>query len=62
MLAQIAFRSDDVFTDRFGREMADRLPENQPEKFALWQRFEVERYLDYHGEKLVQHSTRTRTC
>ncbi|MGE0880166.1 MAG: homoserine O-acetyltransferase [Acidimicrobiia bacterium] len=54
MLAQITFRSDDVFTDRFGREMADRLPENQPEKFALWQRFEVERYLDYHGEKLVR--------
>ena len=48
-LAQITFRSDDVFTDRFGREMAD-----VQEGFSLWQRFEVERYLDYHGDKLVR--------
>ncbi|HEX9258466.1 MAG TPA: homoserine O-acetyltransferase, partial [Acidimicrobiales bacterium] len=50
MVAQITFRSDDVFTDRFGREMADR----DHDGFELWQRFEVERYLDYHGEKLVR--------
>ncbi len=37
-LAQITFRSDDVFTDRFGREMAD-----VQDGFSLWQRFEVER-------------------
>ncbi|MBK9178765.1 MAG: homoserine O-acetyltransferase [Acidimicrobiales bacterium] len=49
MLAQITYRSDDVLTDRFGREMADLL-----DGFALWQRFEVERYLEYHGEKLVR--------
>ena len=48
-IAQITFRSDDVFTDRFGRQMADR-----DDTFELWQRFEVERYLDYHGDKLVR--------
>jgi homoserine O-acetyltransferase len=50
MLAQVTFRSDDVFTDRFGRELADR----DGDGFALWQRFEVERYLDHHGDKLVR--------
>jgi homoserine O-acetyltransferase len=48
-IAQITFRSDEVFTDRFGRQMADR-----DDTFELWQRFEVERYLDYHGDKLVR--------
>jgi homoserine O-acetyltransferase/O-succinyltransferase len=52
MLAQITFRSDDVFQDRFGRELADGA--RAQEGFHLWQRFEVERYLDYHGEKLVR--------
>jgi homoserine O-acetyltransferase len=50
MLAQITFRSEDVFTDRFGRELADR----DGDGFGLWQRFEVERYLDHHGDKLVR--------
>jgi homoserine O-acetyltransferase/O-succinyltransferase len=48
-LAQITFRSDEVFTNRFGRELAD-----QQERRTMWQRFEVERYLDYHGDKLVR--------
>ena len=30
-----------------------RSPTSQP-GFSLWQRFEVERYLDYHGDKLVR--------
>jgi len=38
-----------VFTDRFGRSLADATTE----PLDLWQRYEVERYLDYHGEKLV---------
>ena len=46
-LAQIMFRSDDLFNDRFGRQLGDR-----QEGFGLWQRFEIERYLDYHGDKL----------
>lgn len=50
MVAQVTFRSDNVFTDRFGRELADGASTH--DGFGLWQRFEVERYLDYHGEKL----------
>jgi homoserine O-acetyltransferase len=50
MIAQITFRSDNVFTDRFGREIA----EGEPDAVGLWQRFEVERYLDHHGAKLVR--------
>ncbi|MCU1344526.1 MAG: metX, partial [Acidimicrobiia bacterium] len=48
-LAQVMFRTDEVFTSRFGRTFADR-----QEGFGLWQRFEVERYLDHHGDKLVR--------
>ncbi|MGQ0616310.1 MAG: homoserine O-acetyltransferase MetX [Acidimicrobiia bacterium] len=50
MVSQITFRSDDVFTDRFGREVVEPLDGG----FSLWQRFEVERYLEYHGDKLVR--------
>jgi len=49
MVSQITFRSDDVFTDRFGREVVEPL-----DGFELWQRFQVERYLEYHGDKLVR--------
>jgi homoserine O-acetyltransferase/O-succinyltransferase len=49
MISQITFRSDDVFTDRFGREVVEPI-----EGFELWQRFQVERYLEYQGDKLVR--------
>jgi homoserine O-acetyltransferase/O-succinyltransferase len=52
MVAQVTFRSDNVFTDRFGRELADGKRLNG--RLDLWQRFEVERYLDYHGDKLIR--------
>jgi len=52
MVAQVTFRSDNVFTDRFGRELADGA--TLGDGLDLWQRFEVERYLDYHGDKLVR--------
>jgi homoserine O-acetyltransferase/O-succinyltransferase len=52
MVAQVTFRSDNVFTDRFGRELADGA--SLRNGFEMWQRFEVERYLDYHGEKLAR--------
>jgi homoserine O-acetyltransferase len=51
-VAQVTFRSENVFTDRFGRELADQAEFG--DHFDLWQRFEVERYLDYHGLKLSQ--------
>jgi homoserine O-acetyltransferase len=51
MVAQVTFRSDNVFTDRFGRELADRA--GHDESIDMWQRFEVERYLEHHGSKLV---------
>ncbi|MEX0847914.1 MAG: homoserine O-acetyltransferase [Ilumatobacteraceae bacterium] len=52
MVAQVTFRSDNVFTDRFGRDMADG--NELSGKLDLWQRFEVERYLDHHGDKLIR--------
>jgi homoserine O-acetyltransferase len=52
MVAQVTFRSDNVFTDRFGRELADGATLH--DSLDLWQRFEVEHYLDYHGDKLVR--------
>ena len=52
MVAQVTFRSDNVFTDRFGRDVADGA--TLRDGLDLWQRFEVERYLDHHGEKLLR--------
>ncbi len=52
MVAQVTFRSDNAFTDQFGRELADG--STLHDSLDLWQRFEVERYLDYHGDKLVR--------
>lgn len=52
MIAQVTFRSDNVFTDRFGRELADTAAVG--DTFDLWQRFEVERYLEHHGNKIVR--------
>jgi homoserine O-acetyltransferase len=49
-MAQITYRSDAVFTDRFGRGALDPMDD----VFTLWQRFDVEGYLDYHGAKLVR--------
>ncbi len=49
-MSQITFRSDDVFTNRFGRDVVEPVGDT----FEIWQRFEVERYLDYQGNKLVR--------
>ena len=49
MVAQVTFRSDNVFTDRFGREMTGGSLSSK----SLDGKFEVERYLEYHGDKLV---------
>jgi len=52
MVAQVTFRSDNVFTDRFGRELADK--STVGDTIGMWQRFEVERYLEHHGTKLAR--------
>ena len=52
MVAQVTFRSDNVFTDRFGRDLADMDATNSG--IGLWDQFEVERYLDHHGDRLIR--------
>ena len=52
MVAQVTFRSDNVFTDRFGRELADT--DTDYNGLGLWDKFEVENYLDHHGDKLIR--------
>jgi homoserine O-acetyltransferase len=52
MVAQVTFRSDNVFTDRFGRELADQA--ERGDTIGMWQRFEVERYLEHHGNKIAR--------
>jgi homoserine O-acetyltransferase len=49
MISMMTFRSDDVFSARFGREVVEPV-----EGYSLWQRFQVERYLEYQGDKLVR--------
>lgn len=48
-IAQITYRSDQVYEDRFGRH-----PVDPSSMFGRWDRFQVESYLDYHGEKLAR--------
>ena len=48
--AQITYRTEQVFNERFGRKQLDPLDD----RFTLWQRFDVEGYLDYHGAKLAR--------
>ncbi len=48
MAAQVTYRSDEVFRDRFDRSLLG------PLEFALDPLFDVEGYLDYHGVKLAR--------
>jgi len=52
MISQVTFRSDNVFTERFGRELADSNAENNG--LGLWNHFEVESYLEHHGDRLIR--------
>jgi len=51
-IAQIHYRSEEAFSHKFGRALLG--PLDSSGSFSLDQRFEVEGYLDYHGEKLVR--------
>jgi homoserine O-acetyltransferase len=48
-IAQIHYRSDVSLEKRFGRSTVDRL-----DRFSVWDRFQIESYLDYHGQKLAR--------
>ncbi len=48
MLAQVTYRSDEVFTERFHRTVINQLG------FSLERTFDVEGYLDHHGVKLAR--------
>jgi homoserine O-acetyltransferase len=48
MAAQVTYRSDEVFTERFGRTVLNQLD------FSLDPTFDIEGYLDYHGIKLAR--------
>ncbi|MEE9415457.1 MAG: homoserine O-acetyltransferase [Acidimicrobiales bacterium] len=48
-VAQVTYRTDEVFQQRFAREPADSL-----DGFGLWGQFQVESYLDHHGIKLAR--------
>lgn len=47
-IALIHYRSDEEWNDRFGRDPLDRL-----DRFDQWGRFQVEGYLDHHGQKFA---------
>ena len=49
MVAQVTFRSDNVFNQKFGRDVVGS---DQHSNAPAEQQFEVERYLEYHGDKL----------
>lgn len=48
-IAQIHYRSEVSFAQRFGREAV-----NNEALYGQWDRFQIESYLDYQGEKLVR--------
>ena len=52
MISQVTFRSDNVFNQRFGRDLADS--DADYNGLGLWDRFEVESYLDHHGDRLIR--------
>ena len=52
MIAQVTFRTDTRFSEKFGRELRDQ--NFNASGTDLFSRFEVEGYLDHHGDRLVR--------
>ena len=52
MIAQVTFRTDVKFNEKFGRRLADR--NFNSDGIDLFSRFEVEGYLDHHGDRLTR--------
>ena len=52
MIAQVTFRTDNRFNEKFGRELCDT--NFHSDGIDLFDRYEVENYLDYHGDKLIR--------
>ena len=52
MVSQVTFRSDNKFNEKFGRRLKEGNFLNG--RVGLFDRFEVEGYLDHHGDKLVR--------
>ncbi len=48
-IAQIHYRADTSLENRFGRRVVDHV-----DSFDMWDRFQVESYLDHHGIKLTR--------
>ena len=48
-ISQITYRTSEVFDQRFGRQHVD-----QRREYDQWGRYQVESYLDHHGQKLVR--------
>jgi homoserine O-acetyltransferase len=52
MIAQVTFRTDSKFNEKFGRRLKDQ--NFNSDGIDLFSRFEVEGYLDHHGDRLVR--------
>ncbi len=48
-IAQLHYRSDASLEQRFGRSVVGKL-----DRLEMWDRFQIEGYLDYHGQKLAR--------
>lgn len=48
-IAQLHYRSDASLEQRFGRAVVGKL-----DRLNMWDRFQIEGYLDYHGQKLAR--------
>lgn len=52
MIAQVTFRTDSKFNEKFGRQLRDN--SFGTDGFNLFSRFDIEGYLDHHGDKLAR--------